>query len=84
MYYDLTVPNCPTIILNSTGNLAKALPAISTFPRINTYFDGDDAGRDALQTLVTANLPVIDRSDLYDGYNDFNAFLMGTARKPVT
>ncbi|MVM37063.1 hypothetical protein GO730_04290 [Spirosoma sp. HMF3257] len=65
-------PECTTIILNSTTNLAQALPGLEGAKRIHTYFDNDKAGRAAYGQLRSSNFPVYDRSNLYADYNDFN------------
>lgn len=73
-YYGLTVPNCPTLVLNSTTNLEAALPALKGYSKVNAYFDHDKAGRAALDKLQSIGICVTDRSSFYQGYNDLNEF----------
>ena len=74
-YFDQRVPTFPTYVLNSVSNLSRLLNQLGQYARINVYFDRDNAGRDAFGTLQEHNLPVSDRSGLYQGHNDFNQFL---------
>jgi DNA primase len=74
-YYQLARPTFTTIVLNSVSFVSQAVPALSLYGRVNAYLDRDKAGWDALNALKTANLPIVDRSTLYEGHNDFNEFL---------
>jgi len=73
-YYGLTVPNCTTIVLNSTTNFDAALPTLTKYPQVNAYFDNDTSGANTLGKLRASGLIVIDRSTLYSGFKDFNEF----------
>ncbi len=64
-----------TIILNSVSNLIQAMPLIMKHQKIFAYLDNDDAGRKALEKLRVTKLEVIDQSDLYRPFNDFNDYL---------
>jgi len=75
-------PSMTAIILNSTSNLNKALPTISQYAKIYAYLDNDDSGRKALEKLKQIGKTVIDQSEIYQGYNDFNEFLIVGTKPP--
>lgn len=64
------------IILNSVGNVNKAIPHLRDYNTIHCYLDNDVAGKTALAQLTERfGTKVIDRSTLYSGYNDLNEYL---------
>lgn len=66
-----------TYVLNSTNNLNKLIPLIpDSVKYINAFLDNDDAGKNALVKLKSYDWQVIDRSENYQGYNDYNEYLM--------
>lgn len=69
-------PSNATIVLNSTTNLAKAIPLLRSFDSLNLYLDRDKAGFDAVARLKKEGLTVFDRSTRYEGFNDLNQFLV--------
>ncbi len=75
-------PSMTVIILNSTSNLNKALPTISQYAKIYAYLDNDDSGRKALEKMKQIGKTVIDQSEIYQGYNDFNEFLIVSTKPP--
>lgn len=75
-------PSITAIILNSTSNLNKALTTISQYARVYAYLDNDDSGRKALEKLKQGCTNVIDQSGIYQGYNDFNEFLIVGTKPP--
>lgn len=66
-----------SVILNSTGNLEKAIPFLSKYNLINAFLDNDEAGKQALEKLQKLNLPVKDISKRYAEYKDVNDYLCG-------
>ncbi|WP_428658165.1 toprim domain-containing protein [Runella sp.] len=65
-----------TIILNSTGQLNRALPIIENYSSIVAYLDNDLAGERALVTLIElTRIPVLNASKKYlpnsKDYNDY-------------
>ncbi len=63
------------IILNTVGNVGKAIIVLHNYPRINCFLDNDIAGQKALETLKTQFVGKIkDYSYLYEGFNDLNEF----------
>jgi hypothetical protein len=64
------------IILNSVNLKDRALEVIAgyDFSKIYLFLDHDEAGETAKQFFIDhiKNTPVIDKSELYLGYNDFN------------
>ena len=63
------------IILNSVNNLSQAMPLIMQHNKVFAYLDNDEAGRKALEKLRATRLEVIDQSDVYRPFNDFNDYL---------
>lgn len=74
-YFKTYSPNHTTIVLNSLSLLSDTLPLLKTYNQINSYLDNDQAGNNALNTLLNSNLKVINRSYIYAGNKDFNTFL---------
>ncbi|MGZ4044035.1 MAG: toprim domain-containing protein, partial [Bacteroidia bacterium] len=68
------------IILNSVNLKDRALEVISgyEFSKIYLFLDNDEAGETAKQFFIDniKETPVIDKSGLYTGYNDFNQMTM--------
>jgi len=68
------------IILNSVNLKDRALEVIAgyDFSKIYLFLDHDEAGETAKQFFIDniKNAPVIDKSGLYEGYNDFNEMTM--------
>jgi len=71
----------PAIVLNSVAMGGRAIELIKSaeIKQVDLYFDRDEAGI-ALTTRFQAELAamVIDRSTLYEGYKDFNDFLIAS------
>lgn len=65
-----------TIILNGNANLKAALPRLIEASTVFTYLDrdgkGNNGGLQAMQRIRDAQCRVIDRSNLYEGFKDFN------------
>lgn len=76
VYYRVERPRQSCIVINSTSNLNSTLEELSGYQKIYTYFDNDDSGRKAVEKLIKKNFSIFDQSSIYDGFNDFNAFLM--------
>lgn len=70
-----------TVVLNSTGNLEKALPFLSKHTRIYAYLDNDEGGKSALLKLKKSGFPVIDCSHIYANDKDLNDFLKRMIRQ---
>lgn len=65
-----------TIVLNSLSFLNEALPLLQGHTVVNAFFDNDKAGKRALEQLVGGVLIVRDCSQHYNGYKDFNTYLI--------
>jgi len=72
------------VVLNSTGNLEKALPFLSKHTQIYTYLDNDEGGKTAMQKLKKMGFLVTDCSHLYAKDNDLNDFLQRMIRQKTT
>lgn len=85
VFYGLEEPRMPTVILNTTSNRKKAVSYLSQFNQVNCFFDRDKTGLDCARLLNERDgLNVKDFSHIYEGYNDFNEFLMkNLPSKPV-
>lgn len=69
-------PGNKTIILNSTENLAYALPYLQNAHRINSYLDNDRAGENALARIIAINPNVVNQAKIiYPDQKDFNEYL---------
>lgn len=73
-----TLP-CDVCILNSVVNAERSLNFLKGHDNIFIYFDNDNAGKKATQSItenVTAEgIMVQDMSGTYSGYNDYNEML---------
>lgn len=77
VYYKLEAPRIPTVVLNSTTNRKKAVEYLRQFEQVNCFFDRDKSGVDCFRLLSDRDgLPVKDQSTIYEGFNDFNEFLV--------
>lgn len=77
VFYGLEEPRMPTVVLNSTNNRKKAVEYLRQFKQVNCFFDRDKTGEECLRLLRERDgLPVKDQSGIYEGFNDFNAFLI--------
>lgn len=65
------------LILNSTSHTEKAKIVLKNLraAKIYTFLDNDTAGKTATNELKKLSIPLIDKSEVYDGFNDFNEFL---------
>lgn len=63
------------LILNSVSNLAKAIPLLAKYEKINSFLDNDAAGKDARNRLLRLNLPVENISERFSDFKDLNDFL---------
>jgi len=74
-----------TVVLNSVSNLNKAIQPLAGYSVIGCYLDNDDAGRAALAGLLREfGDRVMDKSALYPGHKDLNAYLMSLTPKKST
>ena len=79
----LTLKNIQTakqnvIVLNSVGNLSKALKFTQSYPKIYIYLDNDEAGRKATDEIRAVCKFVQDQSASYAKYKDLNDYLVAT------
>ena len=72
-----TQTSISSVILNSTGNLKKALLYLSKHKLFNAFLDNDEGGKQALEKLQKLNLPVRDISKRYAEFKDVNDYLCG-------
>ena len=74
---------CDAVVLNSTSNVAEAIPFLSVHERIECWLDNDDAGRQCLGVIRDRCLPAIvdDMSPRYSRYNDLNDYLVCETEK---
>lgn len=60
------------LILNSVAFLKPAMHFSADYPAIEIFFDHDPSGRKASEEFLKALPGTIDRSEIYNGYNDYN------------
>jgi len=85
-YYSKQEFKSSVIILNSINLRKKALVEIEkfNFNKVYLFLDNDAAGkttRDFFQCSIDKTISVIDKSDIYGDYQDFNAMLMQKVNK---
>lgn len=69
-------PTRSTILLNSTSNITKALPALRKYQRLNVWLDNDPAGKKEVESLRAKGFfDLKDHSDIYAGFKDLNEYL---------
>ena len=69
-------PTIDTAVLNSVANLRWAIPFLECHRTIHAFFDNDEAGRKALDSL-RESLPgseVVDQSPFYRNHKDLNDY----------
>lgn len=82
VWFGREAPRIPTVILNTTNNRKKAVAYLREFKEVNCFFDRDETGIKCFNLLRDRDgLPVSDCSGLYEGFNDFNDFLVNAPRK---
>lgn len=74
-------PVVDTVILNSVSNLSKAIDFIKSHPKVYTYMDNDEAGRNATEFLNKICYILINKSVKYAEYKDLNEYLCNTQPK---
>lgn len=79
VYYGLEAPRIPTVVLNTTNNRKKAIEYLRQFEQVNCFFDRDKSGEECFRLMRDRDgLPVEDFSKIYEGFNDFNEYLIKT------
>lgn len=74
-------PIADTVILNSVSNLSKAIDFIKSHPKVYTYLDNDEAGRNVTELLNKTCSALIDKSVKYADHKDLNEYLCNTQPK---
>lgn len=64
------------MVLNSVGNVSRAIPLLNGYKGIFCFLDNDDAGWKAVREIQEAGKPVKDCSGCYKEYNDLNDYLL--------
>lgn len=66
----------PCLVLNSVSNLPRAIAYLHEkgIDSVRAFFDNDQAGRNALQTLCSAGIKVKDMNRHYARYKDLNEY----------
>lgn len=64
------------LVLNSINLLNAGIAKARDFSHIGVYFDHDPAGTAGLEKLKQELPHAVDKSAIYEGYNDYNAKLM--------
>ncbi len=84
-YYGVEASRQPVIIMNSASMREQAVEAIQGMgaSKIYLYCDNDKTGKELAAYFheQLPNVEVLDKSDLYEGYKDFNQFLVGMNTK---
>ena len=73
-YYNVTRPNCQTIVLNSLINLKNI--SLDQYQKINLFLDNDEPGQKATAEIKAIHPRVKDYAKIiYPDHKDFNEFL---------
>lgn len=64
------------IVLNSVMNVNKAILGIEKYKQVNIYLDNDKAGKEATMLLKSVRNDVVDCSNEYKGFKDYNEYLI--------
>ena len=66
----------PSIVLNSVSNLPRAIAYLceNGILSVRAFFDNDEAGRKALQSIQSSGIKVEDMSRHYARYKDLNEY----------
>lgn len=81
------LPSTDVLVLNSVANLRRGLPYLGMHDSVFCCLDRDDAGFAALETLRSLRLEIgdpaiLDCSDLYEGFKDYNAWWVAQNKQP--
>lgn len=84
-YYGRTEATTPVLVLNSASMQDQAIEAIKELgaEKVHLYLDHDATGKKLAQNFREAlvDVEVIDHSNIYAGYKDFNEFLTAKAQE---
>lgn len=69
------------IVLNSLAILKKAEQSIKQHEHLLLYLDRDNGGISAIDRIAKMNVSFIDKSIVYDGFNDLNEYLIYLTKK---
>lgn len=67
------------VVLNSTGQLNRAIPLLKEASRIICLLDNDNSGREATERIKRTYPSAEDHSNLFGGYKDLNEYLMNNS-----
>lgn len=86
-YYGITDFQNSVIILNSINLRKRALEEIEkyNFNKVYLFLDNDEGGRSTKDffRLYLEDIPIVDKSSLYNKYNDFNEMVIEESKKWV-
>jgi len=68
------------IVLNTIALLAEGIEKAKTFSLLDIYFDRDPSGLAASKEFISALPYASDRSEAFDGFNDYNDKLVAAAK----
>ena len=76
-------PISPSIVLNSVSNLPRAIAYLceNDILSVRAFFDNDEAGRKALQSIQSSGIKVKDMSRHYARYKDLNDYHVARCSK---
>ena len=75
-FFGTSKPLNTVIVLNSLVNLSQARERLNTAVTVHCFLDRDKQGFNAVEKLRGEGLNILDRSVIYDGFKDFNDFLL--------
>ena len=64
------------LVLNSIAFVKRAASIIGKYDEVHLYLDRDDAGKRATENIKASHPNAIDKSELYDGFQDLNDWIV--------
>lgn len=68
------------IVLNSIAFTKRAGAIIWEYDEVHLFLDRDDAGKRATENIIASHPNAIDKSELYDGFQDLNDWIVNKVK----
>jgi Toprim-like/CHC2 zinc finger len=80
-FFGTSKPINTVVVLNSLVNLPQAKETLRRAEIVHCFLDRDKHGINAVEKLVSEGFDVLDRSKIYNGYKDFNEYVVSNTLK---
>jgi hypothetical protein len=74
-FFGTSKPSNTVLVLNSLSQLSQAKERLNDAEIIHTFLDRDKQGIETVRKLQMEKTCILDRSDIYQDYKDFNEFI---------